>query len=629
MNNLFNKNQVTEEEVLNYIIVKDNKGIREIYDVLKDDELLGIDTENTGLDPYTGNPLLLQIGNSEVCYIIDTYIPGLDYSPIKKLLEDEKMVKILHNAKYDYKWILNKFNIEMENMHCSMIAERLLNVGKTGAPRRASLAFVCNKYLAVPMDKKVRNNFINRDPIAWPISEREYIYSAKDVFHLVDIYYQQILERDSENLNAIFELEMATIGPIADMELAGCKIDIKKWKENIKKAAKMDKVLRKEIFKCFDPVLTQKNLFGLPPFKLTSNVKLMSFLNRLGSQQSKFEKFKVEDTKEETLKQFIYNHRVFKLLVRSRGYTKIITSYGVDSILKKINPITGRLHSDFNQVQADTGRMSSSNPNLQQIPGFKEDSEDSLDFRSCFIAEEGYDIITADYSQQELRILASISKDETFYKAYTEKDENGNGLDVHKYTAHTVLQVPYAEVTKDQRTLAKTLNFFIIFGGGSFSLSKKLGISEEEAQNFIDSYFDRYYSIKRCLDTLGTQALSRGWSVTKLGRKRYLPIVAENPFEFKKAKARQRRAGTNSPMQGGGADVTKLAIVYLKKAIKEGNYDARAIMVIHDEIVVECKKSQSKKVAKILEEVMIRSFEDIYDTIPMVVDANIGSVWEK
>lgn len=617
------------EELVDYEIIRTDEGVRRAAEYLATSFVLGVDTENTGLDPYCKGELLLQIGNSDKCFVIDTYLGGLDLSPVKALLEDEEYVKVLHNAKYDYKWLMVKYDIRMSNMHCTMIAERLLTVGKMGVPQMASLAYVVNKYLGIEMSKKARSGFIDRDPVLNPITDAEYLYSAKDVVLLPDIYYQQIIQRDSEELTNVFNLEMRAIRPFAEMELAGCTLDIPRWKRTIEKAEKVQKELQKEIYVCFKPVISQTNLFGLAPFNLGSQQQLLAHLNKLGARLSKKKGFKVEDTKEETLTKNKDRHEVFELLVRLRGYQKIVTSYG-DSILSKINKKTNRLHANFNQVRAETGRCSSSSPNLQQVPGYDEEDEDSLDFRSCFICPPNRKLITADYSQQELRILADLSGDKTFLRAYTEKDKDGNELDVHRFTAHQVFEVPYEEVTPAQRKKAKVLNFFLVFGGGAYSLAANLKISEEEAQSIIDDYFKRYSDIKKFLDMSGNSALNKGYSLTKLiGRKRYIQLPSQDDPKFDKIKKAQRRKGMNSPIQGGAADVTKLAMVYLNGALAEKGLDAQLIMVIHDEFVVECAENQANEVASIVEECMIKGFSDIYTIIPMRVDAHIGDVWAK
>lgn len=624
----FGAPSVAAPENVNYEVIRTNEGVKRAAEHLSRSNVIAVDTENTGLDPHSKKELLLQIGNSDICYIIDTFRKDLDLSPVKNLLEDEKYVKVMHNAKYDYKWILVKYGIRMRNIYCSMIAERLLTVGKMGVPQMASLAYVVNKYLGIEMSKKARSGFIDRDPFLNPITEDEYFYSAKDVVLLPDIYYQQCIQKEEEKLDTVFNLEMRTLRPFAEMEIAGCTLDIPRWRETIEKAIQKQKELQKKIFACFQPVVSQNNLFGLPPFNLGSQQQLLVHLNKLGARLPKKQGFNISDTKEETLSKNKDKHEVFDHLVRLRGYQKVVSSYG-ESILSKINEETGRLHANFNQVKAATGRASSSNPNLQQVPGYDEEDLDSLDFRSCFICPPGRKLITADFSQQELRILASISNDETFYKAYTEKDKEGKELDVHKYTAAQVFNVPYEEVTKPQRTKAKTLNFFLVYGGGAFSLAARLKITEEEAQGIIDDYFKRYASIKKCLDRAGNDALNKGYSVTALGRKRYLPLVDRDHKDFDKVKKQQRRRGQNTIIQGGGADVTKLAMVYLNDALTEKGYDAQLIMVIHDEFVVECAESQAEEVASLVEECMIKGFTDIYTNIPMRVDAHIGDVWDK
>lgn len=280
-------------------------------------------------------------------------------------------------------------------------------------------------------------------------------------------------------------------------------------------------------------------------------------------------------------------------------------------------------------VTHNTGRMSAEKPNLQQVPGFDPDDPSSLDFRSCFVAREGYKLITADFSQQELRILADMSGDPTFRKAYTELDEDGNTLDVHTYTASVIFDTPYKQVTPAQRKKAKVLNFFLVYGGGAYSLAETLKCTEEEAQQIIDDYFRRYNKIKYFLDHCANAAVSRGYSETISGRKRFMTLPSPDDPMFNKARGSVKRRGKNTPIQGGGADVTKMALAFLYERLNREGYDATILMVVHDEFVVEVKEDQAEEVARIVEEEMVRGFTHFFKTIPMVVDAHIGSTWEK
>ena len=222
-----------------------------------------------------------------------------------------------------------------------------------------------------------------------------------------------------------------------------------------------------------------------------------------------------------------------------------------------------------------------------------------------------------------------MSGDPTFRKAYTTKDEDGNELDVHRYTASVIFGVPYKEVTDTQRKRAKVLNFFLVYGGGSYSLAQTLKISEDEAQQIIDDYFHRYGKIKDFLDNCANEALTKGYSLTISGRKRFLTVPSPNDPDFKRIRSSVRRRGKNTPIQGSGADVTKQAMVFLYEALKKGGYDATILMIVHDEFVVEAREAQAEEVAQIVEREMVRGFSHFFKEIPMRVDAHVGPTWEK
>ncbi len=609
---------------VSYEVIKTQEDLERTVELLSHEKILAVDTENTGLDPHKGDPLILQIGTSSKCYIYPAYL-GLDFEPLKRILENKDILKLFFNAVYDYKWIYVKYGIRVVNLYCCQVAERLLTVGKNpgaGYNRRPSLVTVVSKYLGIELKKEARSGFIDRDPIANPITEKEFQYAAADVVLLPDLFFQMSYYMEKDALLKVSDLENGCLPVFAEMEVYGSLVDRGQWEELIVEVTKRFKKLSGEIHKHFSGVVAQKNLFGLPSFNLDSTAQLLEHLKKLG--------FELPDTEEDTIKKYKSQHPVFALLVDYRGYSTILKRYG-DKFLAKIHPITGRIHANFNQLEADTGRASSSNPNLQQVPSYDEDDPNSIDFRSCFIARKGYKLITADFSQQELRILADCSQDPVLCKAYMTVDENGNDLDVHTYTASVVFNIPYNKVGKKsrERKIAKTLNFLLVYGGGAQTLAERLGIEKEEAEQIINDYFARYAKIKRTLDRWSNDTINKGYSETVSGRKRWLPLPPQDHPDFEKIKGAIKRQGKNNPVQGGGADVTKQAMIYVYNAIKDAGYDARILMVVHDEIVVEAREDQAEAVAKLLESNMIKGFSHFFKRIPMKVDVNISDTWEK
>lgn len=604
---------------IKYYVVQTNEEVAAACAALNDEACLGVDTENTAIDPYTGKPLLIQVGTEDTCYLFPAYL-GLDFSPLKILLERTDKLNILFNAKYDWKWLYHHFGIRIRSLYDLQVGERVLTVGLPGATKRSSLKEVVLKYLGIELEKGARDAFINRDPIASPLTEEEFVYSAKDASLLIPAYIKQLNKVYELQVEDVVELECEVLPALAAMEIVGSKIDEDKWKGLLKIATQRLLDLRKKIEKHFEKVVAQKTMFGVSAFNVDSTQQLSTNLKKIG--------FELEDTGEDTLKKFVDKHPVFPLLLEYRGYSKIGSAYG-SKFLAKISQVTGRIHANFDQLQADTGRMSSSGPNLQQVLGYNEDDPNSLNFRSCFIARPGYKLITADFSQQELRILADMSDDPTFRKAYTEKGADGKDMDVHRYTASVVFGVPYDKVSDIQRKKAKTLNFFLVYGGGPFALAQTLKISEDEAQIIIDSFFSNYSKIKRFLDHHANLALNIGYAQTISGRKRFLPLPPQDDPMFERTKKSIKRQGANTVIQGSGADVTKKALIFLYNRLLDGGYDATINMVVHDEIVVEVREDQAETVARIVEQSMIDGFAFFFKKIPMIVDAHISDEWKK
>lgn len=606
----------------NYELVSTQERLDAVALELAAQPLLAVDTENAGIDPHAKWPLLLQIATYDKCYVFE-HFSGLDFSPLKASLENKNIVKIFFQAKYDWKWIKVHYDIDINNIFCCQIAERLLTVGMPGAWRRPALRQLALKYLGIELKKEARSGFIDRDPELFPITEKEYQYSAADVLILPDIYYIQVAHLNKLGIQNAAQLEFDVLPVVALSEVTGVSIDQEQWRSILRTAESEREKLSTKIYECFNEVVPQKTLFGVPTFNIGSNPQLLKHLQKLG--------FDLDNTEEGTLKRFAGKHEAFDLLLEWRGYEKIRSTYG-EKLLSKISKKTNRLHCQFNLVQADTGRMSSEKPNLQNIPGYDPDDPTSVDFRSCFVAKPGYKLVTADFSQQELRILADMSGDPTFRKAYLEKDEDGNTLDVHKYTAASVFGVSYAEVTPKQRKHAKAVNFLLVYGGGAYTLAERLKISEDEAQAIIDNYFKRYDKIKRFLDNCANGAVYNGYSLTISGRKRFLPMPSPDSVtekEFRKARSSVKRQGKNTPIQGSGADVTKQAMVFVHERLQREGFDAIILMVVHDELVVEVREDQAEQVARIVEEEMIRGFTHFFKNIPMKVDAHIGPTWEK
>jgi DNA polymerase-1 len=314
-------------------------------------------------------------------------------------------------------------------------------------------------------------------------------------------------------------------------------------------------------------------------------------------------------------------HPVIGAILEQRELAKLKSTY-VDALPNEVNPATGRVHTSYNQAGAVTGRIASSDPNLQNIPIR---TELGREVRKAFIAAPGQALISADYSQIELRIAAHFSKDPTLLKAFQ------HGEDIHATTAAAVLGLKPEKVTKEQRRQAKAVNFGLLYGMGPFALSRQTGLTLAEAENFVKSYFERFPQVKQYLDDTKRFAAEKGYVETLLGRRRYFPglaAVAGGPGsrEAAIAKARAEREAINAPVQGTAADIVKKAMLALGPALTQAGLGAKLLLQVHDELVLECPKKEVKAAARVVRTVMENAF---HLDVPLGVEVRSGQNWEE
>lgn len=589
------------QQKTSYELVKDQARLEEVVKELKKEPLLSIDLEGTSLDPYTNELLLFQVAVRDTAYVFD--VRQVDLKPLTKVLSNEKILKIAQNAKFDYGMLKAIAGIEIVNIFDTMLAERILT---TGVSRENSLRAISRKYLGVELIKETRKTFIGNH--ARGFSKKQLDYAAADVLVLFPIYKAQKKALKDEGLDGIAELEFDLVPVVAEMELKGFLIDVKKWREVIADYRKKANHVAQKIQEELRPYSThtQTDLFGnhADVVNLNSPSQILKAFRRVGLD--------LPSTGEGVLSQ--YNHPLTKLLLEYRGYEKIITAFG-ENLLSKINKKTGRIHPDYMQIGADTGRFACSNPNLQQIP------TDSL-FRGCFITPSGYKLVIADYSQIELRIMAELSKDPVFVKAFKEDQ------DLHTLTASQMFGIPIDKVDKDKRFQAKSINFGLMYGRGARSLAVQLGISEREAKALLQKYFKQYHGVMEWLDKVAKEAVRLGRSTTLGGRKRYYQRINPGDPGYERQVGHIERQGKNTPIQGTSADMIKKAMVYVYKRFREKGLDATPIHTVHDEIVVEAKEDQAEETAKILGKEMKRAGETFLKIVPVKVGVVISDIWE-
>lgn len=596
----------TQTAQLQYQLIETDVELDKIIPKLENEQALGIDTEGNKLDPLTAKLFLLQIATPKEAFVIDCQ--KVDLTPLKPILEGERPLKIVQNAKFDYSILKAQAGITLGNLFDTMLAERILTCGIS---RDVSLRSLADKYLGMKLDKTIRETF--SDP-ANPALRGKYTkdqleYAARDALILHEIFKKQFRLLQQEDLIETAKLEFAVVPAVAEMELRGSLIDQKKWRDHIKELQEKRDKINAEIQTELRPLTdySQVDLFGneSDAINLDSPLQLLETFKKLGVE--------LPNTSEATLSKT--DHPLAKKMLEYRGYEKMITAFG-ESILEKIHPIDNRLHPDFLQLGADTGRFACNNPNLQQIPA-------ESGFRSCFIASNGYKLITADYSQIELRIMAEVSEDPAFLKAFNDD------IDLHTLTASQMFRIAIDQVDKEKRFQAKSINFGLMYGRGPTSLGAQIGLSIDESKKLLEVYFSTYKKVKKWLDTLGRDAVRYGYVRSLNGRKRSFIMPDKTDPEYQRLIGAIERQGKNMPIQGTSADITKYALVLIYDQIKKEQLDAHLIHTVHDEIVTEARADIAEEIAKMVETKMIEAGRKLIKLVPIKVDVHISDCWEK
>jgi DNA polymerase-1 len=502
-----------EETTTDYTLVTDPKELPKVVSALEGSEAVGTDTETTSLSPRDGEARLLQLATPEQTFVIDLF-EIRDISPLKEILEAGP-VKVFHNAKFDWQFLKELHGISVAPVFDTMLAAQLLDGGRQGAAY--GLDAVAERYLDESPDKSEQ-----RSDWSGKLTGRQLEYAARDAAVLLPLREKLLEVLEAEDLVRVSKIEFAAVSSIAEMELAGVKLDVARWKE-LEKAVR---VRRDEAAVALEAHFPEPEgvlpLEGLGPrLNLNSPQQIMDAFRSIGIE--------LADTKVWTLLKV--EHPAAKALLRYRELQKKLGTY-LETYPKFIHPKTGRIHANFLQCRVPTGRLACANPNIQQIPHEEE-------FRRCFVAEEGHTLVIADYSQIELRILAEVSGDPAFVDAFQK------GEDLHSLTAATMYGVPMEEVTRDQRSDAKRINFGLMYGRGAKSLSAQLGTDEARGRQLIDEYFANYPKVQRFLQRTANRATRDRTLRTLAGRIRKF---GNDPIEDDRGA--MRREAMNYPIQG-------------------------------------------------------------------------------
>ncbi len=576
---------------------------------------VAIDTETDSLNAIQANLIGFSLATdiNEACYIpikhdnADKQIhidDAIDF--LKSINEDPSILKIFHNKKYDA-LVLDKYNIKVNSYDDTMLISYSLGSGGT----RHSLDFLAKKYMShsAISFKEIAGSGKNQKSFNEISINEASIYAAEDAditFRLWKILRPRLM---SEKISSVYEtIERPLAKVIMDMEKNGVCIDEKILKDLSIKFENDIKKIEKE---CFEIVGNEFNL-GSP--KQIGEI----LFDKLKIKGGKKTPSGAWSTDAETLNFLASSGNILpKLLLEWRGLSKLKSTY-TDALPNFINKNTKRIHTSYSMSSTSTGRLSSSDPNLQNIP-IK--NEEGKMIRSAFIAEDGYSLISADYSQIELRIIAHISDDNNLKNAFK------NDIDIHSLTASEVFGVPIEDMSQDIRRKAKAINFGIIYGISPFGLSNQLDISRSEASDYIRSYFEKFPSIRDYMESTKEFAKNNGFVKTLFGRK---CIIDDSGNRGPGGKAFMERAAINAPIQGTAADIIKRAMIKIPKNLKKENLETKMIMQVHDELIFETKDSEIEKTMSIVIKEMSEAHKPVVDlSVDLKVEAASGKNWDQ
>jgi DNA polymerase I len=525
---------------------------------------------------------------------------------IKPALTDPNLPKLAHNAKYDM-MILRRYGIDVSPVvFDTMIAEWLTDP----ASKFMSLKGLASHRLGVQMTEitELIGSGKNQKTMAHLPIEEVAPYGAADAD--MTLRLMEPLETDitKKGLRRVLDIEMPFIDVLVSMEREGVAIDVDFFRQMSQELDERLRALEKEIY-----------AIAGRPFNINSTQQLSDVLfvelklPHRGLRKTRSGHFSTAADVLDSLKQ-ADETGIINLILEYRELGKLKSTY-VDALPEMVNEETGRIHSSFNQTGTVTGRIASSNPNLQNIPVR---SEVGMRIRRGFVARPGWVILAADYSQVELRILAHITQDEALLEAFRQ------GQDIHRATGAAVFGVPLEEVTFKQRQFAKNVNFGIIYGMGPYRLARESELTLAEAERYIKGYFERFPGIRDYLDSTKMQARTQGYVETLFGRRRYFPIFQARSRANQELAARAEREAINHPIQGTAADIIKLAMIALHRKLREGGYQARMILQVHDELLLEAPEDEVEEVRALVVETMSSTFEL---DVPLKVEVSTGRNW--
>lgn len=597
-----------------YETILDEAQLQVWIEKLKQAPVFAFDTETDSLDNVSANMVGLSFATEPG---VAAYVPvAHDYldAPeqiirervlelLKPILEDEKALKVGQNLKFD-RGILQNYGIELRGIAFDTMLESYILDSVAGRHDMDSLSDRWLKHKTVTFEQIAGKgkNQLTFNQIAL---EEAGHYAAEDADVTLQLHLKMWpkLQKDAGPLNVFQNIEMPLVPVLSRIERNGVKIDpavLHKHSEEI--ALRLNELEQKA-----------HEIAG-EPFNLSSTKQLQTILfEKQGIKPLKKTPGGAPSTSEEVLEELALDYPLPKVILQYRGLAKLKSTY-TDKLPLMINPKTGRVHTSYHQAVAATGRLSSTDPNLQNIPVR---NEEGRRIRQAFIAPQDYVIVSADYSQIELRIMAHLSRDKGLLTAFAE------GQDIHRATAAEVFGMSLESVTGEQRRSAKAINFGLIYGMSAFGLSRQLNIPRKESQKYMDLYFERYPGVLQYMESTRAQAKEKGYVETLDGRRLYLPDIKSSNAA---RRAGAERAAINAPMQGTAADIIKRAMIAVDAWLEKEQPRVRMIMQVHDELVFEVHKDDLEAVSKKIHELMENS---VKLDVPLLVEVGSGENWDQ
>jgi DNA polymerase-1 len=588
-----------------YRLVQSAEEARALAERMRESGSVSLDTETTSTDPVRADLIGISVALEPGAgyYLPFAHCPPLlsdEMAPLVAAIEAAEVEKVGQNLKYDL-LVLRRAGVRLTGIGFdTMIASYLLDPGR----REHGMDSLALQYLdhRTTTYEEVAGKGKAQIPFAWVPLERARDYAAEDAdvtLRLRDVFAPEL---EKLHLDDLFRrIEMPLVEVLAEMEWNGIRIDEPFFHE-----------LHRRLLGQLEAVRAQIHAEAGGEFNINSNPQLREILfDRLKLPVIKRTKTGASTDVEVLQALAAQGHRLPELLMEYRQLDKLLSTY-VDALPRMVNPETGRIHTSFNQTIAATGRLSSTDPNLQNIPIR---TEMGAEIRRGFVPQEGHVFFSADYSQIELRILAHYSEDPAFVEAFRQ------GEDIHRQTAALIFGVAREDVTREMRDRAKTVNFAVIYGIGAFSLGNRLGISNAEGKQFIDAYFVRFPGVRAYLDRQIELARAQGYVETLTGRRRYIPEITARNFSVR---AFGERAATNAPIQGSSADIIKIAMIDIHRELQRGDLRAKMLLQVHDELLFEVPREQVDDLRAMVKARMEGAIEL---KVPLLVETGVGENW--